>query len=195
MYAPTTWVQVVRAVSVWVLGAGLAMLLFLWRDVLTWQLPEAVFILGVIALGGGGIGWARWQLGELDHRNRPFLMSSDGASILTPRREFLAGLTRVKRVLLAAFFVSAGAFVYLISAVNCPPDQGGFCGAVATPSEATLQLLQSLSLGIGLIYLAAVVLSRTHDAETDRLDAMIAEGRKRRRDDGPLAGAGGRGWE
>lgn len=195
MYTNTTGVQVARAVAVWVLGFGIALFPFIAADLFAGRAWDAVLTcLGLIAAGAGTIVWAKWRLARLDERNRPFLHSPEGSSILAPRQKFQARVTIAKRVLFVLFLVLAVAFLVLVSAVNCAVGQGGFCGMVTRPSDATLEFLQFSTIAAGMLYVAGVVLSRTHEAETERLDLIIAQGQKDRREGGPL-GSLRRGWD
>lgn len=114
---------------------------------------------------------------------------------MAPRQRFLDAVTKVKRRLLAMFLAFGTLFIFLVSAASCDGTTQGFCDYVTQPADGIIAFVQMAALVTGLLYLGCVVLSRTHDAETERLDVVIAEGQRRRRDDGPLAGARSRGWE
>lgn len=196
MYADTTPLQIVRAVAAWVLGAGIALFPLVARSILAGRPSTAAWVcLGIIAVGAGGILGAKRGLARLDRRNRPFLLSPDGVSIMVPRASFLRRATLIKRVLLGLFLMVGTLFIVFVSAVNCAEGQGGFCGSAPSASDATLTFLQLTAIGLGLFYIAFVVLTRTHDAETERLDKVIAHGQYERRHGGPMGGVSRRGWE
>jgi hypothetical protein len=196
MYIKTTSVQVARAVATWVLGAGIALFPLVARSFFAGRPTAAAwFWLGVVALGAAIILGARWRLTQIDRHNRNFLLGPEGVSIMAPRAQFIRRVTLIKRWCLALVMVLGTLFIVLVSAVNCAEGQRGFCGWAPHPSDALLTVLQLTTIGIGLVYIALVVLTRTHESETERLDKVIAHGQSERRHGGPLAGSSRSGWE
>ena len=132
----------------------------------------------------------------LDARNRAFLMSPDGPEALRVREQFQDRVRIAQRISIVLFLIAGAVFITLVSAVNCEPGQtGGFCGTVSAPSHATVQLSQWAALALGGLYIGTAVLGRTHDRESERLDLIIEEGRRRRKGDDPFAGMSRVGWE
>ena len=196
MYTDTTKVQVVRAVGIGALGFGLAWFPFLGAQLFVWDDPGLLIAdLVLIAVGAGMFVGARAWLASADRRNRAYLLSEHGAQVMHGRKEFDGRVVVAIRVLFVLFVVMGVAFFYYFSAAACGLRTDGFCGDVATPSDEFVTTIQLAALAVGALWAGAVFLRRTHEKESERIDAVVAEGQRRRRNDHPLAGSGRTGWE
>lgn len=196
MYTDTTKVQVVRATGVWALGLGLAMLPFLGGQLFVWDEPFLLLVdLAFIACGAAMLWGARRWLAAADASNRDYLLSEQGARVMRGRKERDSRLGLMAWVLFGVFMVLGVAFVVLMSAAGCGDRTDGFCGDVGRPSDAVMTTMQVISLGVGALWVGALSLKRTHEKESERIDRVVAEGQRRRRNDHPMAGSGRTGWE
>ena len=196
MYTDTTKVQVVRATGVWALGLGLAMLPFLGGQLFVWDEPFLLLVdLGFIAAGAGMLWGARRWLAAADARNRDYLLSDQGARVMRGRKERDSRLGVAAWVLFGVFMVLGVAFVVLMSAAGCGEGTEGFCGDVGRPSDGLMTGWQVLTFTVGALWVGALSLKRTHEKESERIDRVVAEGQRRRRNDHPMAGTGRTGWE
>jgi hypothetical protein len=154
-----------------------------------------VIALAALVVGVGLLVWSRSRGTALWTANKAFLLSEQGASVLHERREFAARTLWVGRVLLALFLVAGTVFFFLFSAISCGERIAGYCGQVGRPSESLVVLMQVVSLALGGAWAAVIYWRRRHESETERIDAVVAEGQRRRRSDGPLAGSNRSAWE
>lgn len=195
MYRDPTSTHIVRAVGTWIFTfAVLATPMFLMSLRSAATVRTGVIGLGVVALGAGINYGARLRLDHLDRISRPYLMSPAGLTVLKDRYGFAARVTRAKRVLLALFLVAGTILIFVITFYTCEERTDGVCGLADPPSDATIAIWQSVAAGLGGLYIAAVVLGRTHEAHTDRIAMIISEGEQKRRGDDPFAGVNGR-WD
>jgi hypothetical protein len=196
MYTDTTRVQVARAVGVWVLGLALASLPFLGGQLFVWDDPAFLIVdLVAVALGAALILGARAVHRRLDSANRSCLLGPEGATIMRGRQEFEHRVSVAARWLLGSFLLLAIGFFFLMSAASCGQRTDGYCGDVGRPSDSVMVMSQTLTLAIGAMWIGAVSLRKTHETESERIDRLVAEGQRRRRNDHPLAGSSRTGWE
>jgi len=196
MYTDTTKVQAVRATGVWALGLGLAWFPFVAAQLFVWDSPGMLIADLVLIAAGGVTFWsARRWLAAADRRNRDFLLSEQGASVMRGRKEFDARLGVAAWVLFGVFVALGVAFIVLMSAAGCGDRTEGFCGDVGRPSDSVMVTVQVITLGMGALWVGVLSLKRTHEKESERIDRVVAEGQRRRRNDHPMAGTGRTGWE
>ena len=154
-----------------------------------------LIVLAILVVGVVLLLWSRSRGAALWSANKPYLLSEQGADVLHARREFAARTLWVGRVLLALFLVSGIIFFVLFSAISCGDRLEGYCGQVGRPSESIVVLSQVVSLALGCAWAAVVYWRRRHESETERIDVVVAEGQRRRRSEGPMAGTNRSAWE
>lgn len=195
MYRDTTPWQVGRAVGVWLLGFGLVLLPFLVSQLqrVTW--PAGTRFATALLLGGAVIYFGSlFALRRADSANRPLLLSPSGHTVLTGRETFEAKVVVVSRWALVLFLVAGTVFVFAIGQHSCGNRTGGVCDLPRLTYDGTVWV-QLVSLALGALYLALVVLRGIHSRETERLGQLITEGRKIRRAQDPFAGTRRDGWD
>ncbi len=195
MYRDTTPWQVARAVGVWLFGFGVVLIPFLVSQLqrITW--PGATqFAVGLLVGGGAVYFGSVAALRRIDQVNRPLLLSPSGHTVLTGREAFEAKVVTVSRLALGLFLVAGAWFVFAIGQHSCGNRTGGVCDLPRLTYDGTVWV-QLVSLGLGALYLALVVLRGIHARETDRLGQLITEGRKIRRAQDPFAGTRRDGWD
>ncbi|MGC4175315.1 hypothetical protein [Demequina sp.] len=195
-YQDPARLELVRAVSLGgtvATGCGLALVI---GQIVAWERPGLALLWPVFFLAGlGTLLWSRAQLNELFARNKPYLLSEHGAEVLRARREHEARSLWVGRAVLAVFLVCGIVFIALLSAINCGDRVDGYCGDVGRPPEPLVILAQFVALGLGGLWAAIISSRRRHESETERIDAVVAEGHRRRRNDDPMAGTNRFAWE
>lgn len=195
MYRNTTPFQVARAVGVWLFGFGLLLLPTLVIQLLDLTWPGVAVTAAVLLFGGGAVYFGSgWAVRRADAVNRPLLFSPEGHTVLRGRDDFEKAVVRVRGWVLAAFLVTGSVFLVTISQHSCGTRTDGVCGYPRLSIEA-MHGLQLTALVLGSLYVALVVLRGVHARESDRLSALISEGRKQRRAADPFAGTRRDGWD
>lgn len=188
--------EALRATGLGLTIVGAAGLVLLGGQLFVWEEPgPALGALAVFVAGLAMLLTSRARLARLWAHNKAYLLAEQGASVLHGRREFARRLVVVARILLSLFIVCAIAFFFLFSAIACGDRVDGFCGDVGTPPESAVVAMQALSIGVGAAWAAVVYARRRYDDETDRIDRVVAEGQRRRRNDHPMAGTDRFSWE
>ena len=196
MYRSTTSTQVVRAAGLWLAAVGGVALVLLGGQLVVMDDPGWALIAVVVLVGGVcAMLWSRAHLRELDAANKPFLLGEQGATVMRGREEFAKRLAIASHMVLAVFLVCGVAFIFLISAASCGERIDGYCGDVGRPSDHVMAMAQAVTLAMGALWIALMGLRRTQEAESDRIDGVVAEGQRRRRHDHPLAGTDRSSWE
>ena len=196
MYRNTTPTQVTRAVGLWLIAVGGFGLVLLGGQLVVgddpaWPLVAlALFVFGVWATLA-----SRARLRALDAFNRPYLLSEQGVEVMHGRAEFAKRVAVASYVVLGLFLVCGVAFIFLISAASCGNRIDGYCGDVGRPSNETMITFQVATLSVGALWVALMGLRRTHEAESERIDNVVAEGQRRRRHDHPFDGTDRSSWE
>jgi hypothetical protein len=195
MYRNTTPWQVGRAVGVWMFGIGVFLLPFLVNQLIELSWPGATAAAAVLLVGGGITYFGSLAaLRRADAANRPVLMSPEGHKVLKGRDDFEAFVARVRGWVLAAFIAVGSLFLFTISQHSCGTRDDGVCGWPRLSIE-TMATLQITGIVLGALYVALTVLRVVHARESERLGALITEGRKQRRAEDPFAGTRREGWE
>jgi len=196
MYRNTTPTQVTRAVGLWLIAVGGFGLVLLGGQLVVRDDPAwALVALAVFAIGVWAVLSSRSRLRALDVLNRPYLLSEQGVDVMHGRAEFARRVAVASYVVLALFLVCGVAFLFLMSAASCGDLVEGYCGDVGRPSDGTMIMSQVVTLAVGGLWVALMGLRRTHEAESERIDTVVAEGQRRRRNDHPLAGTDRTSWE
>jgi hypothetical protein len=195
MYRNTTPWQVGRAVGVWMFGIGVFLLPFIVNQLIDLSWPGATAAATVLLVGGGLTYFGSLAaLRRADAANRPVLMSPDGHLVLKGREDFEGFVVRVRGWVLAAFVVVGVLFLFTLSQHSCGTRDDGMCGWPRLSVE-TMATLQITGIVLGSLYVALTVLRVVHARESERLGALITEGRKQRRAEDPFAGTRREGWE
>lgn len=196
MYTATTKWELVRAAGLVIsITSGIALFflggqLLAWTDPLWPLLDLAVFAAGVALLVISGR-----RITQVGAANKPYLLSEEGRFAIRGRRELEKRILTIGRVTLAVFVVCALVFFFLFSAIACGDRSDGYCGQVGRPPEWFVELWQVVSVTIGALWAALVSFRRRHEAQTERIDMVVAEGLRRRRAEDPMLGTDRFSWE
>ncbi|MCR6712157.1 MAG: hypothetical protein NVV57_05430 [Demequina sp.] len=195
-YTDPSRVDLARAIGIGLTVAGGIGLLLLGGEFGARKASLAgIAVVALLATGIALLLWSRSRGAALWEANKAFLLSEQGAAVLHERREFASRTLWVGRVLLALFLVCGIVFFFLLSAIGCGDRIDGYCGHVGRPPEWIVVLTQVVSLVLGSAWATVVYWRRRHESETERIDIVVAEGQRRRRTEGPLAGTNRSSWE
>lgn len=196
MYRDTTSIQVIRAVGVWVVCLAGASLFFVGAQVFVRDnLAAPIVVVVALAAGIALVWWAKKRLAALDLANRPYLLSEQGSEAMRHRQEVERTIVIARRWAMAGFVVLACAFIVLVSYAACVDRVDGICSTDWRPAFALVQTVQLAALGAAGLWVALMSLKSTHAKESERIDRVVAEGQRRRRNDHPFAGTSRSGWE
>ena len=196
MYTSTTRWELVRAAGLVItITFGIALFfvggqLFAWTDP-AWPIVD----LAILAVGVAVLITSGRRINQLRTANKPYLLSEEGRLAIRGRRELEKRILTIGRVTLAVFIVCAIVFFFLFSAIACGSRIDGYCGQVGRPAEWIVQTWQLVSVAIGATWAALVSFRRRHEAETERIDLVVAEGLRRRRAEDPMLGTDRFSWE
>ena len=196
MYTATTRWELVRAAGLVItITSGIA-LFFVGGQLLAWTDPAwAVADLAMLAAGIALLIISGRHIKQLGAANKPYLLSEEGRFAIRGRRELEKRILTAGRVTLGVFLVCAIVFFFLFSAIACGDRIDGYCGQVGTPPESLVQTWQVVTVIIGATWAALVSFRRRHEAETERIDLVVAEGLRRRRSQDPMLGTDRFSWE
>lgn len=196
MYRDTTSTQVLRAVGVWVVCLAGASLFFVGAQVFVRDnLAAPIVVVLALATGIALVWWAKRRLAALDTANRPYLLSEEGSQAMRHRQDVERTIVVARRWALAGFVVLACAFIVLVSYAACVDRVDGICSTDWRPTFALVQATQLGALAMAGLWVALMSLKSTHAKESERIDRVVAEGQRRRRNDHPFAGMSRSGWE
>lgn len=193
-YTSTTGTHLMRFVAIWVTAMGLLLLVLSSGQLLTWDDPGAL-VLALALTGGGGLTWVacRVRLDALRRSNREYLLSESGIEAMAGRERFAARARRASTVLFVVFMTGGALVIFTGSSVSCHGVEDVQCRLPELdPVLFHASRLITGAAGAALVGLHA--LRRSHDLETERMDAVIAEG-QRRRAEGPIPGTSRSRWE
>lgn len=193
-YRSTTTAHMVRFVAIWVTAAGAGLLVLTSGQLFVWDDPGGL-LLALALVGGGGVAWlaARTTLATLRRENRPYLLSARGIQAMAGRERVAARVRAVQRWTLATFVVAGIVMIYAASAMACEGRPEYLCGLPPVDRSVFL-IARTVAVATGAGFVALVVLGRSHAHETERMDAVIGEGQRRRRE-GPVPGLSRHRWE
>ena len=188
--------EALRAVGVWLTVGGTVALFFLGGQLFVRDDPSWAYInVVVLAVGIGVLLWSRAQLNLTWAKNKPYLLSEDGALVLRGRRALTARLGRIAVAVAILFVVLGLIFFGLVSAINCTVGEAGFCSQFGKPPEWLVQTWQFLCIATGAAFVGLMTMRGRVEKETERIDIVVAEGQRSRRHDHLMDGTDRFSWE
>jgi 4-amino-4-deoxy-L-arabinose transferase-like glycosyltransferase len=193
-YTSTTAAHLTRFAAIWVTALGLLLLLLSSGQLFVWDDPGAL-LLALAMVGGGGLTWlaCRVRLDTLHRANRDYLLSEYGIQAMAGREAFASLARQWMTRTLVVFMVAGAVVIFTGSSVACHSVPDVQCRIPEV--HPWLFYVARLIAGVaGAAFVGVQSLRRSHQLETERMDAVIAEG-QRRRQDGPTPGIARSRWE
>lgn len=193
-FTGTTGAHLVRFVAIWVTSMGLLLLLLSGGQLLVWDDPGALLLALALVAGGGGI-WiaAKRRLAHLHRANREYLLSVHGIETMGGRERLARRVRALSWTALAVFLAAGGLVIWSGSALGCIGVRDDLCSIPELPGWV-FPVTRAVAIAAGAAFVGLVILGRSHAHETDQMDAVIAEG-QRRRLEGPIPGTSTSRWE
>jgi len=193
-FTGTTGAHLVRFVAIWVTAMGLLLLLLSAGQLLVWDNPGSLILaLGLVSTGAGTWVAAKVRLAGLHRANRDYLLSEYGIEAMGGRERFAHRVSALSWTALAVFIAAGGLVIWSGSALGCEGLRDDLCSIPSLPAWV-FPTVRTVALAAGSAFVGLVVLSRSHAHETEHMDAVIAEG-QRRRLEGPIPGTSRSRWE
>jgi len=195
-YEGTGALELWRAIGVWLTVVGTVLLLLMGRQLIEWEDPAPALVsLAIFVAGLSLLLWSRARLRAVWERNKPYLLSEKGVNVTRGRRDAAKTLARISHVLLALFVLVGLIFFGFFSAASCGERIVGFCGDVGRPPEDLVTTLQMVTLVIGAAWAGVMTMRNRQDDQTERIDIVVADGQRMRRQSDPLLGSDRFSWE
>jgi len=193
-FTGSTGAHMARFDAIWVTSMGLLLLLLSGGQLLVWDDPGALLLALTLVAGGGGI-WiaAKRRLAQLHPANRAYLLGPHGAEALGGREQLARRVRSLSWTALGVFIAAGALVIWSGSALGCVGVRDDLCSIPELPAWA-FPVARAVAVAAGAAFVGLVVLGRSHAHETERMDAVIAEGQHRRLE-GPIPGTTTSRWE